>query len=307
MREPIPPSGAQLELTHGDQRAVVVEVGGGLRAYAVGGVDVLDGYGRDEMCTVGRGQMLIPWPNRLKDGRYEWCGAEFQLDLSEPPRGNAIHGLVRWSNWTPEQREHHRAVMAHVLHPSEGYPFALSLSIEYTLGDRGLTVRTVATNVGRDPCPFGAGSHPYLTAGTSTIDGCTLTAPGATWMQTDERMTPTGSETVEGTEYDFRSSRQISTTKLDTGYGELSRDDDGLARVTLQAPADGLTATLWMDSNYQYLMLFTGDSIPDESRRRKGLAVEPMTCAPNAFQSGDGLLRLEPGETFTGAWGIEAG
>lgn len=307
MPEPIPPSGAQLELAHGDQRAVIVEVGGGLRAYTVGGVDVLDGYGRDELCTSGRGQMLIPWPNRIKDGRYRWGATELQLALSEAPRSNAIHGLVRWSNWTAERREQEKTVMTYLLHPSEGYPFALSLSIEYTLGDEGLTVRTTATNVGREPCPFGAGSHPYLTAGSATIDSCTLTAPGATWLQADERMIPTGSATVEGTEYDFRSPRQIGNTKLDTGYGELRADRDGLARVTLQDSADGRTVTLWMDSSYPYLMLFTGDSIPDESRRRKGLGVEPMTCAPNAFQSGDGLLRLEPGETFTGAWGIEAG
>jgi aldose 1-epimerase len=284
---------------------VVVEVGGGLRAYAVDGTDVLDGYGPDELCTVARGQMLIPWPNRLKDGKYRWDGAELQLALTEPPRGNAVHGLVRWSNWVVEERRQDHATMALVLHPSEGYPFALSLRLQYTLDERGLTVTTTATNVGGEPCPFGAGSHPYLTAGTETIDPCTLTAPGATWMQTDERMIPTGSSSVQGTEYDFRSPLQIGDTELDTGYGELERDGEGLARVRLEEPGSGRAVSLWMDSSYAYLMLFTGDSVPEEGRRRRGLAVEPMTCAPNAFQSGQGLLRLSPGETFSGSWGIE--
>lgn len=305
MPEPIPPSGAQIELTRGDQTAVVVEVGGGLRTYMVGDEDVLDGYAADEMCTSGRGQVLIPWPNRLRDGRYEWRGRELQVALSEPPRGNAIHGLVRWSNWTVEDRGKDRAVLALVMHPSEGYPFALSLKIEYTLDGRGLTVRTTATNVGAEPCPFGAGAHPYVAAGNARIDACTLTAPGAAWMETDERMIPTGSRSVQGTRYDFRGSRQLGATVLDTGYSELERDDEGLARVTLENPATARAATLWMDSSYPYLMLFTGDSLPQEGERRRGLGVEPMTCAPNAFQSGEGLLTLEPAETFNGSWGIQ--
>ena len=300
-----PASGYQVELSRGNQRAVVVEVGGGLRAYTVDGVDVLDGYGPDEICTVGRGQMLIPWPNRIRDGTYEWEGAELQLDLSEPPRRNAIHGLVRWCNWTVQDRGPDRATMAYVLHPSEGYPFAVSLRLEYALQHGGLTVTTTATNVGGGPCPFGAGTHPYLTAGTDKIDSCTLTAPGAARMETDERMIPTGSRPVDGTEYDFRSAKAIGGVVLDTGYRDLERDPDGLARTRLEDPASGRAVTLWMDSSYPYLMLFTGDSVPQEDRRRSGLAVEPMTCAPNAFQSGDGLLRLEPGESFSGSWGIE--
>lgn len=304
MPEPTPPSGAQFELTHGDQRVVVVEVGGGLRSYTVDGEDALDGYGVDEICTSGRGQVLIPWPNRLRDGSYEWRGRQLRVALSEPDRGNAIHGLVRWANWTVEEHRRDRAALALVLHPSEGYPFALSLRIEYTLTDRGLTVETRATNVGRDPCPFGAGWHPYLTAGTEKIDACTLTAPGSAFMETDERMIPTGSRPVQGTEYDFCAPRQIGATELDTGYSELERDGDGLARVTLENPAAGRAVSLWVDSSYPYLMLFTGDSLPDEGRRRRGLGVEPMTCAPNAFQTGEGLIALEPGETFAGSWGI---
>jgi aldose 1-epimerase len=301
-----PPSGTQIELVQGHDRAVVVEVGGGLRAYTVDGADVLDGYAEEEMCTSGRGQALIPWPNRLKDGKYSWEGAEYQLALTEPPRSNAIHGLVRWSNWDLAEHGEDRAVMALALHPTDGYPFALSLRIEYWLDQRGLRVTTIATNVGREPCPFGAGWHPYLTAGSTRIDGCMLTAPGFTWMETDERMIPTGSRPVQGTKYDFRSPRQIGDTELDTGYGELERDGDGLARVTLEDRASGRAVRLWMDGSYRYLMLFTGDSLPDEERRRRGLGVEPMTCAPNAFQSGEGLLRLEPGETFSGSWGMEA-
>ncbi len=297
------PSGTQVELAYADQHVVVVEVGAGLRAYTAGGKGLLDGYSADEICTVARGQLLIPWPNRLKDGKYEWRGRKLQLALTEPPRGNAIHGLVRWRNWTVEERGAERVVMALVLHPSEGYPFALSLRVEHVLGERGLSVRTEATNVGAEPCPFGAGAHPYLTVGAERLDSCTLSAPGRTWMETDERMIPIGSASVQGTKYDFTAPREIGATELDTGYGELERDSDGLARVRLEDHARARACTLWMDSSFPYLMLFTGDALPDEHRRRRGLGVEPMTCAPNAFQTGEGLSRSSRGRPSPAAGG----
>lgn len=303
----VPPSGEQVELRHGDQRAIVVEVGGGLRAYSAAGRELLDGYGEDEMCTVARGQSLIPWPNRLRDGSYQFGGQQYQLPLTEPAKHNAIHGLIRWANWTVADRDQGRVRMEHVLHPQDGYPFALALALQYELADTGLSVVTSATNVGDQPCPFGAGAHPYIKLGDGLIDDCTLRAPGASRMPTDEQAIPTGSEAVEGSQYDFRSPRQIGSTELDTGYGDLVRDEDGLARVELTAPDGGGRVILWQDDRYPYLMLFTGDSIPQASRRRHGLGVEPMTCAPNAYQTGEGLLTLEPGEGFSGSWGISPG
>src|SRR6266545_1023620 len=100
-----PPSGEQFEIAFEDQHAVVVEVGGGLRAYSAGGREVLEGYGADEMSRAGRGQVLLPWPNRVRDGRYEFDGVGYQLALTEPEHSNAIHGLVSWAPWRVRGRE----------------------------------------------------------------------------------------------------------------------------------------------------------------------------------------------------------
>lgn len=283
---------------------MVVEVGGGLRAYEVGGRAVLDGYAASEMADAGRGQALIPWPNRLADGSYELDGTNHQLALTEPERRNAIHGLVRWANWGVASRSRASVRMEHRLHPQPGYPFELELALRYELDDDGLTVRLSATNLSASACPFGAGAHPYVTAGTELLDPCTLSAPGRTYMRTDDRAIPVASTLVEGTEHDFLAPREIGATVLDTGYGDLRRDADGLARVKLTAPGGSAAVTVWQDQSYPYLMLFTGDTIQDPGRRRRGLAVEPMTCAPNAFRSGDGLIMLAPGQTFEGSWGI---
>jgi aldose 1-epimerase len=297
----VAPTGEQVELVHGDQRAVVVEVGGGLRAYAAGQRELLDGYDVDAMSTSGRGQLLIPWPNRLQDGRYEFDGRRHQLALSEPEHGNAIHGLVRWTRWFVREREADRVLLEHVLHPQPGYPFSLTVEVEYALAADGLSVRTTATNIGVDACPYGAGVHPYLTVGTPSVDAAILTSPGATVIRSDDRGLPVGTDPVERTPFDFRRARVIAATTLDHAFTDLERGDDGLARVELRHP-DGSGVVLWVDEGYRYLMLFTGDPLPDVGRR--SLAVEPMTCPPNAFRTGESLVRLEPGETHTARWGL---
>jgi aldose 1-epimerase len=298
------PSGAQIEIAFGDQRAVVVEVGGGLRAYSVDGLDLIDGYGAKEMATAGRGQVLIPWPNRLQDGSYEFQGRRHQLALSEPGRSNAIHGLVRWVAWKVGEREPNRVVLEHVLRPRPGYPFSLALSIEYLLSEAGLRVRTSATNIGPDPCPYGSGAHPYLTVGAATVGSVLLRVPARTVLQMDDLGIPVGAAPVEGTELDFRLARPIGAAKLDHDFTDLEREEDGIARVELGRPDSGVGLTLWVDETYRHLMVFTGDPFPEVNRR--SLAVEPMTCAPNAFRSGDGLIALVPGASTTSTWGLSS-
>jgi aldose 1-epimerase len=252
------PSGEQFELAAGEHRVVVVEVGGGIREWD----GVLLGYGAEEMCSAGRGQVLAPWPNRLAGGRYEWEGETFQLPLNEVSSGSAIHGLVRWARWRAVEREPDRVRLEHVLHPQPGYPFSLRLSLEYRLGERGLTVRTGAENVGSRACPFGAGHHPYVLAANGRVDDLLLDGERIDDRRLDETRHVPGGWRVE--------------------VGET---------------------VVWADDRWPWQQLFTGD-LPDI--RRRGLAIEPMTCPPQAFRTGEGVIRLEPGARWSGEWGIEA-
>jgi aldose 1-epimerase len=247
--------------------------------------------------------VLAPWPNRIENGSYEFDGKRMQLPLTEPERGNAIHGLVRRAAWKVVDQTSDRVVLEYVLEPQPGYPFALALGIEYTVSNSGLTVTMMARNLGSEPCPYGSGQHPYLTLGTPTVDSLRLRVPGQIVLLADERGLPARTESVEGTDYDFRAGRTIGGTVLDNAYSELERDADGRARVLLD-DADGSSGlTLWVDESYPYVMVFTGDPLPDVARR--GIAVEPMTCPPNAFRTGESLIRLEPGESVASRWGIE--
>jgi len=297
------PTGEQLVLRCADAEAVVVEVGAGLRSYRVAGRDLVDGFGEREMAGNARGAVLVPWPNRLRDGRYRWDGEEHQTPISEPETGNAIHGLVRFLPWRVTDRSSEAVQLELLLHPQPGYPFTLRLQIRYELSPAGLRVQTTATNDGDQPLPYGEGHHPYLAAGAGLhVDDCTLVAPGATRLDTDERALPTGTSPVDGTPHDLRAGRRIGDLVIDHCFTDLARDDDGLAWVRLTGP-DGRGAAVWLDGAYSHLQLFTGDVVP-QPRRRRGLAVEPMTCPPDAFATGESVRRLEPGESTTGSWGL---
>jgi len=298
-------TGAQYEITGGDYLAVVTELGAGLRALLHRDRPLVTAYDADELPPGGAGQLLLPWPNRIDGGHYRLAGTEYQLDLSEPAAGNAIHGLTRWSSWSLARHDPHAVVLHLALLGRTGYPFRLDLTVEYQLsGDSGLMASVTAHNAGSRPAPYGTGSHPYLTAGAPAVDGCELTLPVSQWLPADQRGIPSGPPSdVAGTQFDFRAAREIGTVTLDHAFTGLERDEAGLAWARLTS--DGAGTALWAGPGYGWLQVFTGDTLGPE-RRRRAVAIEPMTCPPNAFVTGTDLLTLEPGQTVTHRWGIQA-
>jgi aldose 1-epimerase len=295
------PAGVTTVLVRGEYEAELVEVGAGIRALRRGGLDVVDGYAADEMCSAGRGQLLVPWPNRILDGRYEFAGRSLQLALTEPSKHNAIHGLTRWVRWARLDVTRTRVLYGYRLPPQPGYPFELELTAAYELTDRGLRAEITATNVGRTPAPYGHGAHPYLTVGLP-VDECELLVPAASRCEPDERGLPGAAELVVRTRYDFSRPRLVGGTALDHAYGDLIFGPDQLARAVLRDPHSGRDATLWADGAYRWLQVFTADGIGD--RARKAVAVEPMTCPPNAFNSGIDVVVLAPGRSHVGVFGV---
>lgn len=301
---PISPTGEQWVIAHGHQQAVVTEVGATLRSYTLAGNDVVDGFGPTEWSHAGRGQVLAPWPNRLGDGKYEWRGVHAQAALDEPALHNAIHGLVRWLPWRLEASAQNVVALRCTIRPTPGYPWSVELRCEYRLRRDGLVVTTEATGAGDMAAPFGIGFHPYLVPGTPAVDSATLVLPAARTLVLDDRSLPTGQvQDVAGTELDFRAGRTIGATRLDTAFTSFTRGDDGVARASVEDPESGRGVEIWADDRFRYLMCYTADTVEPE-RRRRAVAIEPMTCPPDAFRSGRDLIVLEPGETWEGSWGL---
>src|SRR5579859_2303120 len=244
------------------------------------------------MCTAARGQMLIPWPNRLRDGAYEFQGVKHQLAISEPVQQNALHGLVRWSAWSPLEQAADHIVMGYRLHPQPGYPFMLDLRAGYRLTGHGLVVTVEAENVGRHAAPFAAGQHPYLRGAGGPVDDLLLHMEANTYLPTDTRQIPISRASVADTPFDFRSPRRLGQTRIDHSFTDLIRDTEGRAWISL-SDAEGRCLRTWLGPQFRHVMVFTGDTLGERARR--GLGLEPMTCPPNALQTGDDLVVLAPG------------
>jgi aldose 1-epimerase len=293
------------ELEHGRQRLVVAELGAALQSWTVAGHELLDAH--DGSATAFAGQVLAPWPNRIRDGRYDFDGVEHRVALTEAERGNALHGLATGRRWRAARSSTRHLTLVCDLHPAAGYPFALRLSAAYELTADGVAITLRADNVGTERAPFGTGIHPYVTLGGGRIDDELLELPARLRLPLDDRLLPAGSAVpVERSEVDFRAGRPIGGLRLDACFTELARSDAGVAHVRLVSATGGRRVTLWMDEHFRYVQVYTGDGVPDPARRRRSIAIEPMTCAPDAFNSGAGLLVLEPGAAFTGRCGLSA-
>jgi len=250
------PTGEQYEIISGSHQAVVTEVGATLRSFSVGGRDVVRGFGVEEMSTAGRGQNLIPWPNRIRDGRYTFNGVTQQLALTEPARHNASHGLARYAPWVLVEKKTDAVTNRVRIHPQPGWPSTLEVMITHQVGEDGLTVTVEATNIGATELPFGYGAHPYLTVGESTVDEVAVMVPAASYLEVDDRLLPTEVSPVNGTVYDLREATVLGSTSLDTAFTDLRRDTDGRWRV--RAVLGERFAELWGDETMDWAQIFTG-------------------------------------------------
>jgi aldose 1-epimerase len=295
--QPWPPTTPlDAEVSADDARLAVDLRGGGLRELVVGGWHVLDGYPAGTVPAGRRGGVLLPWPNRLRGGRWQWRGRDLQLDVVSADSPNAVHGLLSAQPWSVLAGRPAGVTVGTVLEPRAGYPFRLAVAIDYDLSPGRLSVTVRVRNAGDEEAPVGVGMHPYLHVGADAEGGladAALTVPARTAMVVDAGL-PTG----ERRPFDGAVGR-IGERALDDPVTDLVRDDDGWARVRLRGPAGALQ--LAVDSSWPWLQVYSGDTLP-AGQRRRSLAVEPMTCPPNALADGTDLVVLAPAGTWTGTW-----
>ncbi len=294
------PTGAQYEINSGEWVAVVTELGATLRSLRHGGRDLIKGFAADASPQGGRGQQLIPWPNRIRDGRYEFEGKQQQLALTEPARHNASHGLGRYVAWRLVDHRPDVVTQEVTIYPQSGWPGILVATTTYRVDSDGLTVTVEAANRGSTPLPFGYGAHPYLTAGEDRVDEISIEIPASRYLAVDDRLLPVELRPLDGTGFDWRAAHQLESAILDTAFTDLIRGPDGRWHVNVRL-AERCTY-LWGDEFMRWIQVFTGGPYRDW-----GIAVEPMTCGPDAFNPGpthDDLRVLEPDQTFRGQWGI---
>jgi len=301
-----PRSGQQYRIASSGYVAEIASVGASLRSLAFEGRDLVVPFDADEVRPNYRGTTLAPWPNRVVDGAYSFAGESHQLALTEPERGQALHGLLAWADFAPVFADSDRVALVAEISPQAGYPFRVEVTSEYRVGPEGLTQTVTARNIGADAAPWGTGPHPYLRAGDGRVDDWSLALPADEVLTvTPERLSPVALEPVTAhAEWDFRAERPIGDVFIDHAFTGLSRTD-GIAEVRVTS-ADGRGVAISWDEACPWVQVHTADTPPVEASHRVGLAVEPMTCAPDAFNSGEGLIVLEPGDESGAGWTIRA-
>ncbi|MBG6239124.1 aldose 1-epimerase [Mycetocola sp. CAN_C7] len=282
--------------------ATITQVAAGIRRLSVHGIDIVPPYEAGVQRPLGSGMVLVPWPNRIRDGRWMLDGAEQQLALTEPRKNNASHGLLRFSPYSVAARTPSTLRLDARVFPQSGYPFLLDTMVTYRLVDAGIEVTHTLTNQSDAAAPVAIGAHPFFTVGDVEPDDLTVTVHVSSRIEVDERSLPTGQETpVDGTSSDLRGGVRLGDLEIDAGFSG-AEFTDGISEHWISAP-DGRTVTVWGDENFAYWQVFTTELYPGQS---KAVAIEPMTAPADAFNSGQGLKWLAPGETWEASWGVRA-
>jgi len=297
------PSGEQIEIKYGDQRAVVTEVGATLRTYDKGGVPVVEGFAAHEMPDACRNQICYPWVNRVGSGEWHFSGRRAKAGADNVVMRTLNHGVVRWRPFNIDLVAPDRCALSLILHPVPEYPFLTRFSVDYALGDDGLTVTSTVTNLDDVDVPFTLGYHPYFAVTTPSIDGSWLHVPASSYVKIDERMLSTGeSAPVAQTHVDFREPRLVDGIELDVTFTDLVRDENGMFTATV-VDANGHEVRVSQDASFPFFQAFSGDTLAP-GRRRTSLALEPMTAPADALRSGQALISLAPGEEWSGVWRV---
>lgn len=267
------------------------------------GVPVLDGYHTPMEMEANRwakNTVLFPFPNRLDYGAYQWEGADYQFPVNEPLSETALHGFGQdkpMQAYRFEVKETY--AMAECRYSDKGempyYPFPFTFYIRFLLKNPGiLEVEMRFQNDGQQALPVGLGWHPYFCL-AARIDDMSLQMPESQMVGVDTRMIPTGKRYPYR---EFAQLRKIGATVLDNCFA-LPADVPGHAEVLLEGNKGRLRYRQETGpGKFNFLQVFTP---PD----RNALAIEPMTCGPDAFNNKEGLIRLEPGAVAKASFSVE--
>ncbi len=225
-----------------------------------------------------------------------------QLDITEVEHDNAIHGVLRTTAYELVGHTDESVTLSATIYAPNGYPFVVQTWVTYAITSEGLEVTHRLRNHSSSPAPVAVGTHAFFCIGDVPTSSLVLRTTARTVYVDDERHLPVRREPVSG-ERDLRAGARVGDLALDTCYTDLEFAD-GRSCTTLTAP-DGRSVSVWTDSAFAYqVLLITGDFIADDGQARLAVAIEPQTAAVDAFNSRDGLHRLEGGGEWTVSWGV---
>lgn len=280
--------------------ATVDCVGATIRSASVNGTAIVQDWARGATRPFFAGATLFPWPNRIRDAKWSDGQTEHQLEVTEPDRHTALHGLVADTKFQVTNRQADWVTLHHTLQGAPGYPFRVSLEVTYRLIPGGVECEYRSENLGDDRAPVAIGAHPFVQIGEVDMRALTISAPVTQVITVDQRLLPVGIESVRGNSLDLTHPTALHTLSLDHGF---LLDPNREYLTFLRAP-DGRELQLWQSPTMPWLQAFTTDGFPGPGGTCSALALEPMTAPADALNSGTNLRWLEPGEKFHASWSL---
>lgn len=278
-----------LEIQWGNSRALIDPAGSALVSLILRGKELIPRA--SEPRHPYHGVALAPWPNRIANGKYSFNGANYQLPLNEP-FGNALHGFSFATVASAEAPSANSLVLTHSIAPRTDYPFSLSISLRFEISETELRVTTSATNTGEKSAPVGLGTHPFFVFDEKSE----LTVNAKTAAIHDSNMMPRAEVPAEEVGFKAGFARSINKLPLDVQFSQI--DETCASLVT----KDHGFEVFQQGANW--LMIYTTEEFNWADGRTKAVAIEPQTCAADAFNSGEGLVILQPSERFEYLWGV---
>ena len=309
------PTGTQFQLQRGETSATITSVGATIRSFHFQNKRYLEETPVNKMVSKARGQLLIPWPNRIRDGKYKFNDTTHQLPISEVEFHNSIHGLTRWQEFELLAKTSTSVTLRHHLAPSPGWPFSLETTISYELQQALLLVEVSLRNIGDSSAPVAFGAHPYFAIGETKVQDYSLFIPANQRWEVDQRKNPVELTSVTNPEpaldLDFRRPRRVGDTYLDYAFSDLIQCDESERRFVEVGGkieqfdtcfiTDGSTKVgIFYDENFNHIQAYFDPTSPS----RTSIALEPMTSPPNAFNININDHLIKPSETKKLHWGI---
>lgn len=295
----------QLDEPNATVTATVSNVGAALKNLKVNGTEIITPTTGHDLNPYADGIVMAPWANRIDHGKWKLNGKELQLKITDIELDNAIHGLVSQKFFEFSKQNQSSVRLWTDISNTAGYPFDLSVWVEYRLTSNGIKVTHGATNKGTDRAPFVVGAHPLFQISGTPTEHLEIKSAARSVDLVNERKIPIGKKKIASTQFDISDWRELSTCDFDHGFGDLVRDDQGLAHHYLRSPK-GELLDIWQSPEFKYAFIFTPDNFYNNAdpTLRKAIAIEPQTGPANAFNSNEDLIWLEPDQVFEASWGV---
>jgi aldose 1-epimerase len=267
---------------------IVLNQGASLQELILGNNKVIENLGSLEYKDSYASAILFPFASRIKDGEYLFNNEQFQLEINEPKRNNAIHGLIYNKTFEIIEKSTTDKDATLVLAYCEneivkGFPYTYKIEVTYVLSEENLKLKASFTNTSQKAFPFTYGWHPYFYS--EDLSKSSMQFKSNKKVLFDDRMI----------------TKEIINTTIDEVFSIENKELDDCFRLdsnTIQFITPSYNLEIVSTTENGFLQVYTPPT-------KNHIAIEPVSGISDSFNNKTGLKELEPGKTYHTIWELQ--